>query len=50
MESKDKWFQRMMKTFCIFCQLIIQDEQNPFDIQDGWQWLANFSNSVARLD
>lgn len=39
----------MIKTFCIFSQIIIQDEQTPFTIEDGWKWLADFANVIPRL-
>lgn len=46
LEKNEKWCDRMLKTFCIYCQIMIQDEQTPFTIADGWRWLALFCNSL----
>jgi hypothetical protein len=47
-EKKDKWMDRMIKSFCIFAQIIIQEEQTPFNLADGWMWLARFANMIPR--
>jgi len=47
-EKDEKWLDRMIKSFTIYCQLIIQPEQTPFTLLDGWTWLANYMNLIAR--
>jgi hypothetical protein len=34
----------MSKMLCTFCVIMIQPEQQPVSLADGWAWLANIVN------
>ena len=46
-ETKDDWLARMSKLLCTFSVMIIQPEQTPFTLLDGWQWLSLVVNSIV---
>jgi len=38
----------MTKVVCVFAVSLLQPEQLPFSLQDGWTWCARILNSCAR--
>mmetsp|Transcript_12082 Transcript_12082/g.18082 ORF Transcript_12082/g.18082 Transcript_12082/m.18082 type:complete len:899 (+) Transcript_12082:1095-3791(+) len=47
-EERTAWLQRMTKVVCVFAVSILQPEQMPFSLQDGWTWCARMLNLCAR--
>lgn len=43
-EDKTQWLARMSKMLCTFCVIMVQPEQQPLSLADGWAWLANAIN------
>ena len=46
-EDKTHWLQRMSKILSTFAVMVIQPEQTPFTLKDGWTWLSRIANLTA---
>eukprot|EP01036_Dinobryon_divergens_P027147 gene27147-35871_t len=46
-EDKTHWLQRMSKILTTFAVIVIQPEQTPFTLKDGWTWLSRIANLTA---
>ena len=43
-EDKSIWLQRMSKILSTFAVAVLQPEQTPFSLKDGWAWLSRIAN------
>ena len=47
-EESEQWQIRMNKVLCAFAVTLIQPEGVPFNLSDGWKWIANMINTCSR--
>lgn len=46
-EDKQQWLTRMTKILSTFAVIVVQPEQIPFSLLDGWRWLASIVNAAC---
>ena len=47
-EESEQWQIRMNKVLSAFAVTLIQPEGVPFNLSDGWKWIANMINTCSR--